>query len=194
MTSENLYQLFGYNRTLSKTHPQNDILELEFYLRCKNELMNVLRKKISYECFNFFINPNNKDIIDSIKTLINTTILDTKSEKAFRFHQPWEIQLIWSLIFGIMILFAVLGNLMVICIITTHRSMRTVTNYFLLNLTIADLVTIIFNATFNYIFMLNGHWPFGRLYCVVNNFITNLTIAASVFTITITSIDRYENY
>ncbi|CAM6031629.1 unnamed protein product, partial [Sphagnum compactum] len=48
-----------------------------------------------------------------------------------------------------------------------------------------------FNAPFNFLFMLNSHWPFGQAYCVINNFIANLTIASSVFTITATSIDRY---
>ena len=68
--------------------------------------------------------------------------------------------------------------------------MRTVTNYFLMNLTITDLLSAAFNATFNYIFMMSGHWPFGEVYCIINNFMASLLIAVSVFTMTAISIDR----
>ncbi|CAG2174280.1 unnamed protein product [Oppiella nova] len=70
--------------------------------------------------------------------------------------------------------------------------MRTVINIFLLNLTLSDLLTVSFNATFNFVFMLTGHWPFTTTYCHINNFINNLTIASSVFTATVMSIDRIE--
>jgi hypothetical protein len=192
MTTNTLFQFLGNNSSLGEINSQNNNFQLDFSKMCGNGLTNSLEESIPIECKSFFQNPNYTFIIDPIENGFNLSI--NKSEKSFQFHQPWEIQLIWSLIFGIMILFAVVGNLIVICIIVTHRSMRTVTNYFLLNLTIADLTTIMFNATFNYIFMLNGHWPFGKIYCVVNNFAANLTIAVSVFTIMITSIDRYENY
>ena len=106
------------------------------------------------------------------------------------FIPRWWIQIFWSLVFGIMVSVAVVGNLVVIWIVLANRRMRTVTNYFLLNLTVADLFTASFNAIFNFVFMLNSHWPFGQIYCVINNFIANLSISISVFTISATSIDR----
>ena len=89
-----------------------------------------------------------------------------------------------------MITVGLLANLLVLATIGGHKSLHTVTNCFLLNLTVSDLVTLLFNATFNFVFMITGHWPFGHRYCVVNNFITNLTIAISVFTIMFTSKER----
>ncbi|KAL1403191.1 hypothetical protein pipiens_019477, partial [Culex pipiens pipiens] len=38
--------------------------------------------------------------------------------------------------------------------------MRTVTNYFLVNLSIADAMVSTLNVTFNYTYMLNVDWPF----------------------------------
>lgn len=127
---------------------------------------------------------------------LNQTVesLETNATKAAAEERPfiprWWIQVFWSLLFAIMVLVAIVGNLVVIWIVVANRRMRTVTNYFLLNLTIADLSTAVFNAIFNFVFMLNSHWPFGQLYCVVNNFIANLSISVSVFTISATSIDR----
>ncbi|KAF4532812.1 hypothetical protein B566_EDAN002662 [Ephemera danica] len=74
-----------------------------------------------------------------------------------------------------------------------HRRMRTVTNYFLVNLSVADLLMAIFNCIFNFVYMLNSDWQFGRSYCTINNFVANVTVAASVFTLTGISIDRYSN-
>lgn len=69
--------------------------------------------------------------------------------------------------------------------------MRTVTNYYLLNLSVADLLMSSLNCVFNFIFLLNNDWPFGALYCTVNNFIANLSVASSVFTLVAISLDRY---
>lgn len=69
--------------------------------------------------------------------------------------------------------------------------MRTVTNYYLLNLSVADLLMSSLNCVFNFIFLLNNDWPFGDLYCTVNNFIANLSVASSVFTLVAISLDRY---
>jgi tachykinin-like receptor len=68
--------------------------------------------------------------------------------------------------------------------------MRTVTNYFLVNLSVSDLLMSLLNCIFNFIFMLNSDWPFGSAYCIVNNFVANVTVAASVFTLVAISVDR----
>jgi len=138
MTSNTLYQLLGYNSSLDDIHSQNDISNLDFAEMCDNQLINTLKESLQNECKSYLRSQNFTFIIEPSISAVNST-MDTNSEKTFQYHQPWEIQLIWSLIFGIMILFAIFGNLIVICIISTHRSMRSVTNFFLLNLTIADL-------------------------------------------------------
>lgn len=74
---------------------------------------------------------------------------------------------------------------------TAHREMRTITNYFLLNLSVADLLMSSLNGTFNFVSMLNADWPFGALYCSVNNFMAYATVATSVFTLVAISFDRY---
>lgn len=75
-----------------------------------------------------------------------------------------------------------------------HRSMRTVTNYFLLNLSIADLLMSSLNCVFNFIFMLNSDWPFGSIYCTINNFVANVTVSTSVFTLVAISFDRWDYF
>ncbi|XP_076327810.1 tachykinin-like peptides receptor 99D [Tachypleus tridentatus] len=107
------------------------------------------------------------------------------------FLQPWWQQTLWSLVFGGMVLVATGGNLIVIWIVLAHKQMRTVTNYFLVNLSLADTMVSTLNVIFNFTYMLNGDWPFGRAYCKMSNFIAILSVSASVFTLMAISIDRY---
>ncbi|XP_076329827.1 tachykinin-like peptides receptor 86C [Tachypleus tridentatus] len=90
-----------------------------------------------------------------------------------------------------MITMATGGNIVVVWIVVAHRQMRTVTNYFLLNLAVADLLLADFNAIFNFIYLLGSHWPFAPVYCTISNFIAYITVSTSVFSIAAMSIDRY---
>lgn len=107
-----------------------------------------------------------------------------------QWHLPWWRQMLWTVLFAGMIAVATGGNLIVIWIVLAHKRMRTVTNYFLVNLSIADAMVSTLNVIFNYTYMLNSHWPFGNLYCKISQFIAVLTICASVFTLMAISIDR----
>ncbi|KAH0819971.1 hypothetical protein GEV33_002820 [Tenebrio molitor] len=49
------------------------------------------------------------------------------------------------------------------------------------------------NVTFNFVYMLNSHWPFGELYCKISQFIAVLSVCASVFSLMSISIDSQGN-
>jgi len=104
---------------------------------------------------------------------------------------PWWRQLIWSVFFVAMATTATCGNLIVIWIVMWHKRMRTVTNYFIVNLSIADTMVSSLNVTFNFVFMLTGHWPFGYVYCKICSFISIISVCGSVFTLVAIAADRY---
>lgn len=108
-----------------------------------------------------------------------------------QFILPLWRQVLWSLLFASIVVVATGGNLIVIWIVLANKRMRTVTNYFLVNLSVADAMVSALNVTFNYIYMLNSHWPFGTLYCKISQFIAVQSICASVFTLMAISIDRW---
>ncbi|XP_034487365.1 tachykinin-like peptides receptor 99D [Drosophila innubila] len=110
---------------------------------------------------------------------------------SFAFVVPWWRQVLWSILFGVVVIVATGGNLIVVWIVLTTKRMRTVTNYFIVNLSIADAMVSSLNVTFSYYYMLDGDWPFGEFYCKVSQFIAMLSICASVFTLMAISIDRY---
>ncbi len=103
---------------------------------------------------------------------------------------PWYLQLVYIVAFVSMVIVAAGGNLIVIWIVMAHKRMRTVTNYFLVNLAAADALISLFNTLFNFVYMLYSDWPFGRMYCKFSQFIATCTISASVFTFVAIAIDR----
>ena len=44
----------------------------------------------------------------------------------------------------------------------SHARMRSVTNYFIVNLSIADIINATLNVIPNFTYMLTGNWPFGK--------------------------------
>lgn len=63
-------------------------------------------------------------------------------------------RIFWILIFSFMVLIAAGGNIIVIYIVSTNKEMKSVTNYFLVNLSAADTMVSLLNVVFNFISML----------------------------------------
>ncbi|ESO03856.1 hypothetical protein HELRODRAFT_79600, partial [Helobdella robusta] len=125
----------------------------------------------------------------------STSSLTTLSyNETFSFNpyiMPWYIEVLYGFFFLLMVLVAAGGNFIVIWIVVGHKRMRTVTNYFLVNLAISDALITIFNTMFNFIYMARSHWPFGSYYCKFTHFIVPCTISSSVFTFIAIAFDRY---
>lgn len=104
---------------------------------------------------------------------------------------PWRVAL-WSVAYSTVLAVAVFGNLIVIWIILAHRRMRTVTNYFLLNLAFSDVSMAAFNTLINFIYAAHGEWYFGQVYCRFHNFFPVTAVFASIYSMTAIAIDRYD--
>ena len=102
----------------------------------------------------------------------------------------WQFQLVYVVAFVFIVVVATGGNAIVIWVVVAHKRMRTVINYFLVNLAVADALISVLNTLFNFVYMINSNWPFGRGYCRFAQFIAPCTISASVFTFMAIAIDR----
>lgn len=123
---------------------------------------------------------------------LNATLYSSNDTRSLDqpFLLPFWQKLSWTVLFSLMIIIASLGNILVMWVILAHRRMRNATNYFLLNLSAADLLMATLNVIFNFIFMIDSNWPFGAYYCQINNFVANMSVSSSVFSIVAVSIDR----
>ncbi|XP_055488639.1 neuromedin-K receptor-like [Leucoraja erinacea] len=108
-----------------------------------------------------------------------------------QFIQPfWQIAL-WSITYGSVVAVAVFGNLIVIWIILAHKRMRTVTNYFLVNLAFSDASVAAFNMLVNFIYAVHNDWYFGETYCRFHNFFPIAAVFASIYSMAAIAVDRY---
>ncbi|XP_012685156.1 tachykinin receptor 3-like [Clupea harengus] len=103
---------------------------------------------------------------------------------------PWRVAL-WSVAYSSVLAVAVFGNLIVIWIILAHKRMRTVTNYFLLNLAFSDASMAAFNTLINFIYATHGDWYFGEAYCKFHNFFPVTAVFASIYSMSAIAVDRY---
>ncbi|MEQ2187427.1 Substance-P receptor [Goodea atripinnis] len=108
-----------------------------------------------------------------------------------QFVQPvWRIVL-WAIAYSCIVVVSVVGNVTVIWIIMAHKRMRTVTNYFLLNLAFAEASMSAFNTVVNFAYAVHNEWYFGMVYCRFHNFFPIAAVFASIYSMTAIAMDRY---
>ncbi|XP_003788085.1 alpha-1D adrenergic receptor [Otolemur garnettii] len=89
------------------------------------------------------------------------------------------------------ILMAVAGNLLVILSVACNRHLQTVTNYFIVNLAVADLLLSATVLPFSASKEVLGIWVFGRAFCDVWAAVDVLCCTASILSLCTISVDRY---
>lgn len=90
------------------------------------------------------------------------------------------------------LVFAVLGNSVVVYVVCSSEKMRTVTNYFIANLAIGDLCMAILCVPFSFIStLILKYWPFGGTLCVAVNYLQAVSVFVSAYTLVAISLDRY---
>lgn len=87
---------------------------------------------------------------------------------------------------------ALLGNGVVCYIVQSSPRMRTVTNYFICNLAIGDILMSLFCVPFSFIsILILGYWPFGVILCHLVNYSQAISVLVSAYTLVAISVDRY---
>ncbi|XP_055969349.1 substance-K receptor [Sorex fumeus] len=117
--------------------------------------------------------------------------LESNATGLTAFSMPgWQLAL-WATAYLVLVLVAVTGNATVMWIILAHPRMRTVTNYFIVNLALADLCMAAFNTAFNFIYASHNIWYFGRAFCYFQNLFPIMAIFVSIYSMTAIAADRY---
>lgn len=104
---------------------------------------------------------------------------------------PPEIIILLSCCYGIISLVAVLGNFCVLLIVGTSRRMRTVTNFFIANLAVADIIIGLFSIPFQFQAALLQRWVLPPFMCAFCPFVQVLSVNVSIITLTAIALDRF---
>ncbi|XP_078512201.1 gastrin-releasing peptide receptor [Lissotriton helveticus] len=95
-------------------------------------------------------------------------------------------------VYGIIILIGLIGNITLIKIFCTVKSMRSIPNLFISSLALGDLLLLVTCAPVDASRYLADKWLFGRVGCKLIAFIQLTSVGVSVFTLTALSADRYK--
>ncbi|KAK5866132.1 hypothetical protein PBY51_020346 [Eleginops maclovinus] len=86
---------------------------------------------------------------------------------------------------------AIVGNILVILSVVCNKHLQTVTNFFIVNLAMADLLLSIIVLPFSASLEVLGCWVFGRVFCNIWAAVDVLCCTASILSLCVISIDRY---
>ncbi|XP_053450441.1 neuropeptide FF receptor 2 [Nycticebus coucang] len=107
-------------------------------------------------------------------------------------HQPPVAAVFISSYFLIFFL-CIVGNTVVCFIVMRNKHMHTVTNLFILNLAISDLLVGIFCMPITLLDNIIAGWPFGSAMCKISGLVQGVSVAASVFTLVAIAVDRFRS-
>lgn len=120
----------------------------------------------------------------------NCTSSNEDSFTPFDFAEPEAMRWLRIVAYGLVFLFGVLGNLMVVLAFRQPK-MRTVPNLFISNLAVADGVVSFVNVPLVALHAHLSYWPYGEFLCKLLPFLQGVSLVASVGTMMAISIDRY---
>ena len=107
------------------------------------------------------------------------------------FYVNTGLVVLLSVLYGSISVLAVVGNTLVIIVIFKNKGMQTVTNFYIANLAVADVLIGVFSIPFQFQAALLQRWDLPAILCPVAPFVKEITVNVSVFTLTVISIDRY---
>lgn len=105
---------------------------------------------------------------------------DTRTEQVFKLTAYFII------LFG-----SLIGNVLVILVVVLNRHMRTVTNYLIVNMAVADLLLTAFNMPVTIKVIATRSIDWSVTLCKIIPFTQSLSVASSVLTLAAISIDRF---
>nr|XP_055063244.1 neuropeptide FF receptor 1 like 1 [Misgurnus anguillicaudatus] len=116
--------------------------------------------------------------------------LDNCTRVPYYIHST-GITISYILSYLMVLLLCIVGNGLVCLVVLRNRKMRTVTNLFILNLAISDLLVGVFCVPTTLIDSLISGWPFNQLTCKMSNLVQGMSVSASVFTLVAIAVDRF---
>ncbi|XP_028843905.1 orexin receptor type 2 [Denticeps clupeoides] len=113
------------------------------------------------------------------------------ADEIWEYLQPKEYE--WVLIVGYILVFFVslVGNTLVCFAVWKNHHMRTVTNYFIVNLSFADILVTIICLPASLVVDITETWFFGNTLCKIVPYLQTVSVSVSVLTLSCIAQDRW---
>ncbi len=102
----------------------------------------------------------------------------------------WPNKILISL-YLVIFLIGLVGNIFVIYFVLFYKRMQSMTNKFITNLALADMLVIFICIPDEVARLMEISWKYEKFFCEITHFSQGLSLCVSVMTLTAISIDRY---
>ncbi|XP_076167484.1 trissin receptor-like isoform X1 [Ptiloglossa arizonensis] len=131
------------------------------------------------------------EIHDNESSVDNETFLYNISSNEDYIFDRTGVKVIFITLYTIVFVSCFFGNLMVIFVVSFSRRLRSITNFFLANLAVADFCVGIFCVYQTLTNYLTNSWQLGDFLCKVYMFVHALSYTASVLILVVVCVERY---
>lgn len=105
---------------------------------------------------------------------------------------PLYLKVLATIFYSISLLLGFGGNTLVLLIAFYYDRTRTVTNFFIINLAISDLVFVLLCIPSTYITAyLLQYWPFSNVLCIFFNYMQTVSVTLTVYTLIWITLDKF---
>lgn len=125
---------------------------------------------------------------------------DTAETQDMVMELPPSLLVPFAVVLASLLIVGVVGNILVISVLIRARLQErsralmptaTTTNAYILSLSAADLLFLVFCAPFQGTVYILNHWPYGWVMCKAAHYCQYCTVYASIWILTMMSVDRY---
>jgi hypothetical protein len=106
----------------------------------------------------------------------------------------YRLRIFFIILYVIIIVLAVGGNLLVFLVIAVNRKLRTVTNTFILSLAVSDILIAALNMPLQLLYYIKNEWTLGWVMCKLSRYLQGVVIVSSILTLTGIAVDRQVLY
>lgn len=101
------------------------------------------------------------------------------------------VQIAFCLIYSTIFIIGVFGNVLVCYVVFRNRAMQTVTNLFITNLALSDILLCLLAVPITPLYTFLQRWVFGTLLCHLMSYAQGCSVYISSLTLTSIAIDRF---
>lgn len=126
-------------------------------------------------------------LLEKTRTMdVSANVTDIKN----MYPLKWIIPI--TIVYGIIFITGLLGNVSTCIVIARNKTMHTATNYYLFSLAISDLFLLI-SALLPEMYRIWSpeNYIFGQTFCIIQGFAAETSVNATVLTITAFTVERY---
>ena len=87
--------------------------------------------------------------------------------------------------------FSFSGNVTLVVIFGRNKHLRNVPNTYIISLALGDLLVLVFTVPFVSTIYIFPSWPYGEIICKFSEFVKDVSVGVTVFTLTVLSVERY---